>query len=338
MAIVTTDSQYYSAIAAAIRQKLGVQTRYRPAEMAEAIAGIREPEGMPLLFRGGAMIAAAGTVAGQPLEGLQVYGKTALSAGGGSLVSAGQGGTLALTAAGANLFDPKTALAAQMAAGLASLNEAGEVVLDGAFNADNRDFYVTLGAGTYCFAEDQQVLHVLCPYDKYWDEVVNPTEKTRYKCYVPSGSYDQRVLRPMVSAGDSPAPWAPYAGRTVTVTVPEGLAGIPVESGGNYTGADGVPYLCDWLDFGAGVRHICCGRIASYAGEEIPGPYLSTTGALTQGAQVVYALAQPQTQPISSNEMALYRGLTGQAGTTCLFTAEPVAGMEAVLRCSPAGG
>lgn len=40
MAIVTTDNQYYSAIATAIRGKNGEATLYKPSEMAAAIAAI----------------------------------------------------------------------------------------------------------------------------------------------------------------------------------------------------------------------------------------------------------------------------------------------------------
>lgn len=40
MAIVTTDNQYYTAIANAIRGKNGTETTYKPAEMAEAIAAL----------------------------------------------------------------------------------------------------------------------------------------------------------------------------------------------------------------------------------------------------------------------------------------------------------
>lgn len=40
MAIVTTDNQYYTAIANAIRGKNGTETTYKPAEMAAAITAI----------------------------------------------------------------------------------------------------------------------------------------------------------------------------------------------------------------------------------------------------------------------------------------------------------
>lgn len=40
MAIVTTDNQYYSAIADAIRAKNGTETTYKPSEMAAAISAL----------------------------------------------------------------------------------------------------------------------------------------------------------------------------------------------------------------------------------------------------------------------------------------------------------
>lgn len=40
MSTVTTDNQHYSDIAAAIREKLGVQTLYLPSQMAAAIQSI----------------------------------------------------------------------------------------------------------------------------------------------------------------------------------------------------------------------------------------------------------------------------------------------------------
>ena len=40
MSIVTTNNENYAAIASAIREKLGVETTYKPAQMAEAVASI----------------------------------------------------------------------------------------------------------------------------------------------------------------------------------------------------------------------------------------------------------------------------------------------------------
>lgn len=40
MAIITTDSRHYAAIAAALREKTGTEDAYRPAEMAAAVTAM----------------------------------------------------------------------------------------------------------------------------------------------------------------------------------------------------------------------------------------------------------------------------------------------------------
>lgn len=53
---------------------------------------------------------------------------------------------------------------------------------------------------------------------------------------------------------DSDTTFVPYGGdaQTLTYPTPNGLPGIPVESGGNYTDAEGQQWICDEVDFGRG--------------------------------------------------------------------------------------
>ena len=44
-----------------------------------------------------------------------------------------------------------------------------------------------------------------------------------------------------------------YSGQSVEVATPNGLHGIPVSSGGNYTDQDGQQWICDEVDLGNGV-------------------------------------------------------------------------------------
>jgi len=44
-----------------------------------------------------------------------------------------------------------------------------------------------------------------------------------------------------------------YDGQTLSISTPNGLPGIPVDSGGNYTDADGQQWICDEVDFVRGV-------------------------------------------------------------------------------------
>ena len=46
---------------------------------------------------------------------------------------------------------------------------------------------------------------------------------------------------------------APHS-QSITATTPNGLPGIPVESGGNFTDADGQQLVCDVKDYGAGIK------------------------------------------------------------------------------------
>ena len=56
----------------------------------------------------------------------------------------------------------------------------------------------------------------------------------------------------MINYGNSALSWEPYTAKTLTYPTPNGLPGIPVESGGNYTDAKGQQWICDEVDFGRG--------------------------------------------------------------------------------------
>lgn len=127
-----------------------------------------------------------------------------------------------------------------------------------------------------------------------------------------------------------------YQSQPFVISTPNGLPGVPVSSGGNCTDSAGQALTSDYWDFADGLQHILCGQIASYNNEEITTPYISSTGDLTTGAQVVYVLPEPQTQPIPAETLAAYHALTTYANTTVISTAEPVAGMEATVYCDAA--
>ena len=121
--------------------------------------------------------------------------------------------------------------------------------------------------------------------------------------------------------------------QSLTISTPNGLLGVPVSSGGNCTDSTRQAFTSDYWDFADGLQHILCGQIASYNSEEITTPYISSTGNLTPGAQVVYVLPEPQTQSIPAGTLAAYHALTTYANTTVISTTEPVVGIEATVYC-----
>ena len=120
---------------------------------------------------------------------------------------------------------------------------------------------------------------------------------------------------------------APHSQSIVAVT-PNGLPGIPVDSGGNYTDASGHQSACDVKDYGTGKYTQMVGHIESYNGEDITTPYMSTTGQLSTGAEVYYVLDEPVVMDISADELTAYRTLHTYDGATVVSTTKNVVGLE----------
>ena len=118
---------------------------------------------------------------------------------------------------------------------------------------------------------------------------------------------------PIVSAGD---------GGTITVTIgdgaderqtialptPNGLPGIPVTSGGNYTDPTGQQWVCDEVDLERGVK---VQRVDKAA-------FDSTKTLVEQNA----ILATPVETPLTPAELAAYKALTTYAPNTVVQAAD----------------
>lgn len=167
--------------------------------------------------------------------------------------SVGQDGEIEVKTLGANLFDASTALKTQIDAGLLHINDSGEVVLNGTFGTNNRNFYITLKPGVYCLTGGA-IWHIIASKDSVFDRILTIDEETTYHCYISNGTYNEVVSNPMINAGSTALPYEPYKpAQTLIIPTPNGLSGIPVSSGGNYTDADGQQWVCDEVDFKKGV-------------------------------------------------------------------------------------
>lgn len=167
--------------------------------------------------------------------------------------SVGQDGEIEVKTLGANLFDASTALKTQIDAGLLHINDSGEVVLNGTFGTNNRNFYITLKPGVYCLTGGA-IWHIIASKDSVFDRILTIDEETTYHCYISNGTYNEVVSNPMINAGSTALPYEPYKpAQALIIPTPNGLPGIPVSSGGNYTDADGQQWVCDEVDFKKGV-------------------------------------------------------------------------------------
>lgn len=111
--------------------------------------------------------------------------------------------------------------------------------------------------------------------------------------------------------GDVATAYEAYiAHKTVSATgMANAFHGIPVKTGGNYTDENGQQYICDVMDYTNGIIERHCGYIASYAGETIPGAYMSSTGSLTTGATIVYALEEAEQTAMPAATMTEYKSI-----------------------------
>lgn len=70
-----------------------------------------------------------------------------------------------------------------------------------------------------------------------------------------------KVSNVMLNEGSTALPWEPYKQpQTMVIPTPNGLPGIPVSSGGNYTDESGQQWVCDEIDFERGkyVKRVMC--------------------------------------------------------------------------------
>ena len=56
----------------------------------------------------------------------------------------------------------------------------------------------------------------------------------------------------MFNLGDTPLPYESHAEQSLAIQTPNGLPGIPVTSGGNYTDSTGQQWICDEIDLERG--------------------------------------------------------------------------------------
>ena len=60
------------------------------------------------------------------------------------------------------------------------------------------------------------------------------------------GTANNLTFKPMIRlASDTDSTYEPYKSKIATIPTPNGLAGIPVDSGGNYTDENGQQWICD---------------------------------------------------------------------------------------------
>ena len=239
-----------------------------------------------------------------PLCGLTVYGRstqdgTPTPDAPVPIVSAGDGGTIAMKVTGKNLLNPC------VDAHVTVTSEG--LILDGTI-LQHIMFTVRLPAGTYTFGDFTQKIFVHSYINKIDTNIKDVhtrviTDADIVMLYIAKGTYSNELVKPYIVPGKAePQSYEPYREQLLTLPTPNGLHGIPVTSGGNYTDQNGQQWICDEVDLERGVRV-----------QRIDKTAFDSTKTLAEQNAI---LATPIETPLTPAEIAAYKALAAYGPDT----------------------
>ena len=225
-----------------------------------------------------------------PLRGLTVYGKstqdgTPTPDAPVPIVSAGDGGGITVKVTGRNILDMRNSGKSVTNSGVTYTRNAdysftragtatestGNVWMAGGYlikpKADLSNVFCVLLKGVKYSIKDC-VLLATSPAGSALvarNENFVPTQDmyitgVRNENFIVGKTYND-IVYPAVYVGEKALQYEPYREQLLTLPTPNGLPGIPVTSGGNYTDPSGQQWVCDEVDLERGVK---VQRIASF--------------------------------------------------------------------------
>nr|DAG20271.1 MAG TPA: hypothetical protein [Caudoviricetes sp.]DAG20291.1 MAG TPA: hypothetical protein [Caudoviricetes sp.] len=250
-----------------------------------------------------------------PLCGLSVYGKSTQDGTPSPdnpvpVVSAGDGGSVVVKVTGKNLLyihdGSKTARGITVTAKDGLISISGTATSSGYANLDIKPF---IASGVVILSSS-----IASPKAKLvsqtWDVVLDLSTAdkmsdmaARIVFIVTEGqTYNLAGVKVQLELGTTATAYSPYREQLLTLPTPNGLPGLPVQSGGNYTDPQGQQWLCDEVDLERGVRV-----------QRVDKAAFDGTKTLTEQNAI---LATPIETPLTPAELAAYKALTAYAPDT----------------------
>lgn len=183
-------------------------------------------------------------------------------------------GDVTVTVAGKNLFDSSVVVNRTHNGITTSVGADGSVYISGTatgyryIKADDNVFLV-LPAGTYTLAPAYVNLHTV-ENNKLSGtfELEQETPIANAAFAFVSGEFHNEVVYIQLETGSTATAYEPYKEiQTLPISTLNGLSGIPVESGGNYTDSNGKHWICDEVDFEKGM-YVQRVKLVTYDGSE----------------------------------------------------------------------
>lgn len=193
------------------------------------------------------------------------------------IVSAGDDGSVAVKVTGRNILDMRNSIESISAAGITytrnadysftrtgtATDKTGNLWIAGNFNIaplpDGSNVFCTLKMGTkYSITGCILLTKTQTGIKSAKGTNFTPTEDmyitgVRNEEFVVGKTYND-IVYPAVYVGAKALQYEPYREQLLTLPTPNGLPGIPVTSGGNYTDQNGQQWVCDEVDLERGVK------------------------------------------------------------------------------------
>lgn len=255
-------------------------------QVSEAVSRAEQAAGPAIVNQASGDVIAVSDSSDRLVHGLRVFGKTVQNDTPSpnapvELESAGANGSIGVKVLGKNLipFPYITKDKTQNGITFAVLNDGGIKVSGTATDATYFNLCNIHFADIFLYAHGSN----------YTDGNVSlsGSKEEGYVCYSPNnnntyiqvnaGSTVNAVIYPQMEYGTAQTAYERYKPiQTITASTPNGLPGIPVTSGGNYTDENGQQWICDEVDFARGVyvqrvRQLSLAFVNMNNSEEYPG-------------------------------------------------------------------
>nr|DAG44224.1 MAG TPA: nucleoid-associated protein [Caudoviricetes sp.] len=250
-----------------------------------------------------------------PLRGLTVYGKstqdgTPTPDAPVPIVSAGDGGSVAVKVTGKNLLylpdGSNTTRGVTVTAKNGLISISGTATETGYATIDIQPFIISGVAILSSSIAAPKVSLVSKTYSAVlYQNVAAKMSNTaaRLTFTVKQGqTYNITGVKVQLELGSTATTYEPYREQLLTLPTPNGLPGIPVTSGGNYTDQSGQQWVCDEVDLERGVRV-----------QRVDKTSFDNTKTLTEQNAI---LATPIETPLTPAEITAYKALTIYAPDT----------------------
>lgn len=243
-----------------------------------------------------------------PLCGLSVYGKSTQN---GTptpdapvpIVSAGDGGSVAVRVTGKNLLNPAL---------FQNNKYQGFNAETGYYGIDSVNGYWITGIQP-CLPSTTYHFNAMIEGGCFYDEKKNVigiadfafTIKTPAKCAYYCFNFSSVHVSygtPIIATVSESTAYSPYREQLLTLPTPNGSPGIPVTSGGNYTDPQGQQWVCDEVDLERGVKV-----------QRVDKAAFDSTKTLAEQNAI---LTTPIENPLTPAEIAAYKALTAYAPDT----------------------